>query len=321
MIIKCAAYKNGELIGDVAIDNISDVITQPDTFIWMGLHEPEEALLTKIQEEFGLHHLAIDDARNASQRSKIEQYGDSLFIVVKTVQGDGSKIETGETHFFVGKNFLVSLRHGERTGYSSIRDHWENNPKLLKKGPGFVLYTILDFVVDRYRDTIIQFETEFDQLESDIFKGEFDRIAIAQFYDLKRRLLHLRSAAIPVEDICHQLMRFHDDIIPKELRVYFRDIQDHAAQVVTMTESLREMISSAIQVNLGVVAMIQNDVVKRLAGWAAILAIPTVIFSLYGMNFSAMPELHWRFGYPAVLAVTLACSVALYQKLKRSGWV
>lgn len=319
MIINCVSYKQGQRLGEVSVEAISEVLKDPGTFIWMGLCEPELALLKKIQEEFGLHELAIEDACNAHQRPKIEQYGDSMFIVVKTFELKGSEIEEGEAHFFVGKQFLISIRHGTSANYIAIREHCEYNPKLLSKGPGFALYSILDFIVDHYRKTIAQFEGEFDQLEADIFKGPFDRLAIGRLYELKRRLLSLRSAALPMDDICNQLMRFHEDIIPKELRLYFRDIQDHASYVINMTDTMREMLTTAMQVNLGIVAVGQNDMVKKLAGWGAILAIPTLIFSLYGMNFAWMPELHWRLGYPVTLGVTLLCCLALYKKLKNSG--
>ena len=321
MIVNCIAYRNGERLGPIEIETISDLLKDKNTFVWVGLHEPQVTLLEKIQEELGLHDLAIEDAKNAHQRPKLEQYGDSLFIVAKTPEIDGRTLTYGETHFFVGKNFLISIRHGGSTGYTAIREHCERLPKILSKGPAFALYAILDFIVDNHREAVSQLETEFDQLESHIFKGKFDKLAIGRLYDLKRRLLQIRNAALPMEDICSQLMRFHEDIIPKELRVYFRDIQDHASHVVSMTDTMREMVTTAIQVNLGIVAVGQNDIVKRLAGWGAILAIPTVIFSLYGMNFQGMPELKWPLAYPTILIITLLGCAGLYRKLKNSGWL
>jgi len=321
MIVNCVAYRDGKRLGDVTIDDISEVIKQPRTFVWLGLHEQDPQILLRIQAEFGLHDLAIEDARNAHQRPKIEVYGESLFIVVKTAQLQDEEVIYGETHFFVGPQFLVSVRHGCSQGYVHVRDRCEQKADMLARGPGYALYALMDFIVDNYQPIMERFEKEFDGLESDIFKGRFDQLAIERLYDLKIKLLELRNAAAPVEDICQQLMRFHPEIIPKELRAYFRDIHDHTARLVATIDNLREMLTTAIQVNLSLVTVRQNEVVKRLAGWGAILAVPTVVFSLYGMNFRTMPELDLRFGYPAVLAATVLGCAGLYRKLKRSGWL
>lgn len=321
MIVNCVAYRDGKRLGDVTLEDISDVIKEPNTFVWLGLHEHDPQILLRIQEEFGLHDLAIEDARNAHQRPKIEVYGESLFIVVKTAQLKDGEVVYGETHFFVGKNFLVSVRHGCSQGYVHVRDRCEQKSDMLARGPGFALYALMDFIVDNYQPVMGGFEKEFDGLEADIFKGHFDQLAIERLYDLKIKLLELRNAAAPVEDICLQLMRFHPEIIPKELRAYFRDIHDHIARLLSTIDSLREMLTTAMQVNLALVTVRQNEVVKRLAGWGAILAFPTVVFSLYGMNFHSMPELNWRFGYPAILGATVLGCAGLYRKLKNSGWL
>lgn len=321
MVVNSIAYRAGRRLGDITIDDISEVVKEPNTFVWVGIFEPDDAFLRKIQEEFCLHDLAIEDALKAHQRPKIEVYGESLFIVVKTAQLIDGEVQYGETHIFVGTNFLVTVRHGASSGYAAIRTRVEGNPKLLSKGPGFALYSILDFVVDNYRPIISQFEEQLDHLESDMFKSDFDQVAIEKLYDLRRHLLQLRNAAIPMDDICNQLIRFHEEIIPKELRAYVRDVQDHAHQIITITDDMREMLTNAMHVNLALVSVRQNEVVKQLAGWGAILAVPTVIFSLYGMNFQGMPELKTAWGYPVTLCVTVAACVVLYRKLKRSGWV
>ncbi|OIQ72057.1 magnesium transport protein CorA [mine drainage metagenome] len=321
MLINSVAYQKGERLGDITIDDISDVITQPETFVWVGLHTPDDAMLLKIQQEFSLHDLSIEDARNAHQRPKIEVYGDSMFIVLKTVQLEEGKVVYGETHLFAGSNFLVSIRHGASSSYVQVRDRCEKTAKMLAKGPGFPLYAIMDFVVDNYQPIVAQFEKAFDAIETDIFKNKFDNLVIERLYDLKREMLELRNAALPVADICSELVRFHEDLIPKELRAYFRDIQDHVARLVGSLDSMREMLTTAMQVNLALVANNQNEVVKRLAGWGAILAIPTVIFSLYGMNFEWMPELKWKFGYPIAVAVTILGCASVYRRLRRAGWV
>jgi magnesium transporter len=321
MVVNSVAYRNGKSLGDVTIDDISEVLKQPDTFVWVGLLEPDLPFLHKIQEEFGLHELAIEDASKAHQRPKVEVYGDSLFIVVKTARLENGQVQYGETHIFAGKNFLITIRHGASLSYAQIRERAENNPKMLGKGPGFALYSIIDFIVDCYEPIMNQFASDFDRLEADILKGQFDRLAIERLYELKRQLLELRSAAEPMDEICSNLMRFHEEIIPKELRVYFRDIQDHARRVVVATANMREMLTTAMQVNLALVTVGQNEIVKRLAGWGAILAVPTVIFSLYGMNFEYMPELKWPLGYPFALMVTALCCLALHRKLKNAGWL
>ncbi len=321
MIINNVVYRQGQRLREVTLDEISEVVKEPESFVWLGLHEPDGSLLAKIKEEFNLHELAIEDAQHAHQRPKIEVYGESLFIVLKTAQLTNEHVTYGETHFFVGSNYLISVRHGASSSYHQVRERCEQAPKMLRKGPGYALYALLDFVVDNYQPIVGQFERDFDALEADIFKGKFDRLVIERIYDMKRSLLELRNATLPVNDICSELMRFHEQIIPKELRAYLRDIQDHVASLIGNLDNLREMVTTAMQVNLALVGVGQNEVVKRLAGWGAILAIPTVVFSLYGMNFEVMPELKWAAGYPIVLTVTALGCFGLHRKLKRAGWI
>ena len=320
-IVHCVAYRNGQPLGDISIDELSEVIKQPDTFVWLGLHEPDDALLLTIQGKFGLHELAIEDAHHAHQRPKIEAYSNSLFIVLKTAQLEAGQVVYGETHLFVGSNFMVSVRHGASSSYEQVLQRCEDSTKGLHKGPGFALYAVLDFVADNYKPIVAQFERDFEAIETDIFKDHFDRLVIERLYALKRYLLELRNAALPVAEISEELMRLHEDLIPKELRAYFRDIQDHVSRLMGQIDGMRDMLTTAMQVNLALVANNQNEVVKRLAGWGAILAIPTVIFSLYGMNFEWMPELKWRAGYPAAVGVTLLGCVFVYRRLRRAGWV
>ncbi len=320
-VINSISYRRGRRVGDVAMDDISAALREPGTFIWLGLHEPDMALMRKIQEEFGLHELAIEDALKAHQRPKLEEYGDSLFIVLKTALLDQNEVNYGETHLFVGHNFLVSVRHGPSSPHTGVREHCEKSPRMLEKGAGFALYALMDFVVDHYQPVVQQFEQQLEQLEALLFKGKFDKHIIGRMYDLKRQLLHLRNIMLPLEDICAQLMRLHDDIIVRELRAYFRDVRDHVTRQVGVVDSLREMLSAAMQVYLALVSVRQNEVVKSLAGWGAILGLPTVVFSLYGMNFDFMPELHWRFAYPSILAITFSGCWFLHRRLKRSGWV
>jgi magnesium transporter len=319
MIINCVSYKNGKRVQVVPLDDISEVVKDPDTFVWLGLFEVDTPLLKKIQEEFELHELAIEDAENSQQRPKVEMYGESMFIVLKTAELWEGKVQYGASHLFVGKNFIITIRHSTLSTYSGLREHCELNPKMLAVGPGFVLYSIMDFIVDHYLPVVTYFETQFYQIDAQIFKEQFH--ALEQLYELKRQLLHLRNNLLPIADICSNLMRFHESLIPKDLRVYFRDIQDHTERIIAQTDTMRDMLNTAMQVHLALVGIGQNNVVKRLAGWGAVLAIPTVIFSLYGMNFNYIPELQWKFGYPIVLVVTVGLCVFLYQKLNRDGWL
>jgi len=320
-VINCVAYQQGKRLNNITIDEISEVVKEPDTFIWLGLWQPEDAFMRKIQQEFNLHDLAIEDALCAHQRPKIETYGDSLFIVVKTVQWQQDAVAYGETHFFVGKNFLITVRHGASASYAPIRLKAEENPKQLCHGPGFALYSILDFVVDNYRHIVSQFETIIEGIESSMFKSEFDEKAIENVYSLRRHLLALRNAALPMDEICNQLIHLHEDMIHKELRAYIRDVQDHTRQVASKLDDMREMLTNATHVNLALVSVKQNEVVKGLAGWGAILAIPTVVFSLYAMNFENMPELKFPWAYHTLLGITVVSCFFLYKKLKRSGWL
>ena len=320
-IVDSVAYRDGKRLGAISLDEVSELIGQPGTFVWLGLHEPDEAQLRKIEEEFGLHELAIEDAHHAHQRPKIESYSDSLFIVLKTAQLESGQVVYGETHLFVGANFLVSVRHGASSSYAQVLQRCEERTKGHPMGPGLALYAVLDFVADHYQPIVAQLEKDFDALETDIFKDQFDRLVIERLYALKRDLLELRNAALPLAEISSELMRLHEDLIPKGLRAYFRDVQDHVSRLVGLIDGMRDMLTTAMQVNLALVANNQNEVVKRLAGWGAILAIPTVVFSLYGMNFEWMPELKWKGGYPLAVAVTALGCFVVYRRLRRAAWV
>lgn len=320
-IVDSISFRDGKRLGAIALDDVSGLIAQPGTFVWLGLHEPDDALLRRIQAAFGLHDLAVEDAHHAHQRPKIEPYSDSLFIVLKTAHLEADRVVYGETHLFVGTNFLVTVRHGESSSYAQVLQRFEDGTKRLPMGPGLALYAVLDFVTDHYQPVVAQFEKDFDAIETDIFRDRFDRLVIERLYALKRDLLELRNAALPLAEISSELMRLHEDLIPKGLRAYFRDVQDHVSRLVGLIDGMRDMLTTAMQVNLALVANNQNEVVKRLAGWGAILAIPTVVFSLYGMNFQWMPELHWKAGYPLVVASTALACFLVYRRLRRAAWV
>ncbi|MGN2406696.1 magnesium/cobalt transporter CorA [Pseudomonas syringae] len=320
-IVNYAAYRGGEKLEKFPIDDISEIVKEPNTFVWVGLLEPDVDLLEKMQEEFGLHELAIEDARNAHQSPKLEEYGETLFLVLYSTKLVDGKIKIGETHIFVGVNFIVTVRHGDSLSYQSVRQRCESASDRISQGPGYVLYSIIDFVVDQYQPCMEYLQQQFRSLEEELFKPLPQKDNLESFYKLKNEILILEAATLPLVDICTRLLRFHGDIIPIESRVYYRDILDHVGRITRGCDRMREMINAAMQVSLAQVTIRQNEVVKRLAGWGAILAIPTMLFSLYGMNFEFMPELHWKYGYPATLLSVLVGCTALYRKLRRVGWV
>jgi magnesium transporter len=321
MIVNCVAYRGGKSLGNLPVDDISEVLKEAGTFVWLGMHEPDTQLLRKVQEEFSLHDLAIEDALHAHQRPKLEAYADSLFIVVETAQLVNHEVQFGETHIFVGQNFIITIRHGSSVSYAGVRHKCETSPLRLGLGPGYALYSVIDFVVDNYQPVAEQLQARFQELEDEIFQKSFDRDSIGRLYKLKSELIKLRDAVGPINDISAQLIRFHEEIVRKELRPYFRDIEDHVTRIIKGMDTIREMLTTAIQVNLALVTVGQNEVVKRLAGWGAILAIPTVVFSMYGMNFKFMPELGETYAYPLVVGGTLLACVLLYRRLVREGWI
>ncbi len=322
MVVNCIAYrKDGSRIGDVTLDEISDVLAKPDTFVWVGLHEPDEELLLKLQEEFCLHDLAIEDAHTAHQRTKIETYGDSLFLVVQTAQQIDGNLAFGETHIFLGPRYLVSVRHGASLSYAPARRACEHTPELMALGPSYALYSILDFIVDNLLPIVRASREELQQLEKDIFAEAFKRSTVRRLYNMQRDLMTLRLAVAPMQDIISQLTRLHPNLIPKELRAYFRDVYDHVFRVNEAISAMREMLAAAINVNLSLVTFGQNEVMKKLAGWAAMLAAPTLITSWYGMNFTHMPELTQPWAYPAVIGVVAIVVIGLFVGLKRAKWL
>jgi magnesium transporter len=321
-VVKCAAYSDGRKLGDVDIDDISEILRFPGQFVWIGLHEPDEPLLRKIQEEFSLHDLAVEDALRAHQRPKLEEYGDSLFVVLRTATLSAAEIEFGETHIFVGPRYVVSVRHGASSlPYSEVRQRCEAAPHLLRKGPSFVLYALMDFVVDHYFPIIDALEEMLEDLEETIFGGSFDRHATERIYNLKRDLVKLKRAVSPLVDVCNRLVRFDVGIIPEDSRAYFRDVYDHVIRINESLDTMRELLTSALEANLSLISVGQNEITKKLAAWAAILAVPTMIAGVYGMNFEFMPELHWRFGYALVMGGMIGTCALLYWRFKQSGWL
>jgi len=320
-IVNCAAYRDGRKVGNVEIDDVSEVLKVPGQFVWIGLHEPDLALLRKVQEEFGLHDLAVEDALRAHQRPKLDEYGDDLFIVVRTAQCDNGDIELGETHFFLGEQYLVSVRHGASLPYTHVRSRCEAAPAMLKKGPGFALYALMDFVVDNYFPVLESIEDQVEELEENVFEGAFRRETSVRVYELKRELQKLRRAVGPMIDVCARLERFDLVLVHADVRPYFRDVYDHCVRINERIDNLRETLTSVFEANLSFMSVNQNEVTKKLAAWAAILAVPTMLAGIWGMNFEFMPELRMHYGYPAALVLMLAVCGFLHSRFKKAGWL
>ncbi len=264
----------------------------------------------------------MEDAHSAHQHPKVELYGDSVFVVLRTAHINKERhTEFGETHFFVGPNFIVTVRHGSGVSYADVRSRCEETPNLLSKGQGFALYSVMDFIVDQYFPVVHQLELDLQAIEDKIFKEKPSRETTEHIYELKRELLEVKRAVSPLVDICNRLMRFDIKCISEETRPYFRDVYDHVVRINDMVENTRELLNTAMEANFSLISISQNDVSKKFAGWAAIIAVPTMVAGFYGMNFKFMPESEWEYGFYAVILFTIASCVLLYFLFKRSGWL
>jgi magnesium transporter len=322
VIVNCAAYQEGRRVANVELPDVSEVLKMPGQFVWIGLHEPSEEVLRQVQEEFGLHDLAIEDAHSAHQRPKFETYGDSLFIVLRTAQMNAQHvIEFGETHFFVGANFIVSVRHGSSFSYAEVRARCESKPQLLRKGPAFALYALMDSIVDQYLPVVHELEQQLEEIEEEIFDSLPSRETTAHIYHLKRQLLDVKRAVSPLIDVCNRLVRFDFDLIPEDTQTYFRDIYDHVIRINEMVDNTRELLSTALEANFSLISISQSEVGKKFAGWAAIVGVPTMIAGIYGMNFQFIPGSDWEYGFEFVLFTTLGSCMGLFVFFRRLKWL
>ena len=319
-MISCTLYQ-AQQAQPVALSELAMLRTQPQNFLWVRVDSPTMEELHQLQQIFELHELAIEDASSAKQRAKLETYGNTLFIVLHSGQWQNDSLVLGEVHLFLGPNFLISVHHNSGLNAADINKRINLLPSKLKFNPATAMYILLDTIVDNSSTLLGALRTQFQALESAMFSENLSRKRLEKSYQLKRQLLLLSEASEPVIDICDNLIRLHDEHIPKNLKAYLRDVQDHAMRVVKTSDNLREMLMSAMQVNLALVSIGQNDTSKKLTGWAAIFAIPTVVFGLYGMNFQFMPELQWRYGYFAVLGGTALICGLVYRRLKKIGWL
>lgn len=320
-VINCVHYDGHGRRHDIALEQISDVLAGDEGFVWVGMYEPADDVLQKLQEEFQLHDLAIEDTRKAHQRPKVEAYGNSLFLAVHTAQVIAERIVYGETHAFLGARFLLTVRHGASLPYAPVRERLEREAALMQLGPSYALYAVLDYIVDNYQPILDEFRQSLERLETDIFAEAYRRDTAIRLYELKRELNQMRLGVAPLQDVLAHLKRNPGPLIPDEVRLYVRDVLDHAVRTNEAIDTLREMLGTALSVNLSLVTLAQGETVKRLGAWAALLAAPTLITSWYGMNFSHMPELNQPWAYPLMIVGVGAVCVGLYRLFKRAKWL
>jgi magnesium transporter len=323
VILDCAIYEDGvRRDGRVELAHAYDERHEPGKFVWVGLYEPTEEEFDSLRREFDLHPLAVEDAIHAHQRPKLEMYADMVFLVLKTARyvDPTEVIQLGEVLVFIGEDFIITVRHGEASSLRPVRERLDADPARLRKGPGAVLHAILDLVVDDYQPAIDGLETDIEQVEEQLFSGE--RVNPAErIYRLQREVLSFRKATAPLVEPIDKLARGHFALIHPEIRDYFRDVNDHLIRARDQLDAMRDLLSSSLQANLTQVGVRQNEDMRRISAWVAIIAVPTAIAGIYGMNFEDMPELRWGLGYPAaLLAMAVVCSL-LYRYFKKVGWL
>ena len=327
-VVNCYAYsrKTGEKLDKIALNDVSRALNNNGQFIWLGLYDPSLKTMVKVKEAFGLHELAIEDAFADHQRAKVENYdNDMVFVVLRTAKLEDNVIRYGTTAIFMGKNYLITIRNGPSNSYAPVREHCHRRPEKLRMGPIFVLHAILDFIVDNYMPVTDRLGSYLREQERNIFTYEFNKETLRNLYELKSQLVHMRAVILPVQDICSYFIN-HDnsDLISPfshAAKPYFRDVNDHLLHSLDAINGLNEMLSVVMNTYLAMVNMGQNEVVRKLAAWAGILAVPTAIAGIYGMNFDFMPELHWQYSYLVIMAVIISLCSFLYFNFKRLGWL
>ena len=321
MLINCVAYQDGKRLGDIAKDDISEYVSRPECFVWVALKDPDPHELLEMQGEFGLHELAVEDAMSGHQRPKLEEYGASLFAVLQVPQLEGDDLKVGELDLFVGSNYLLSVRHDFEPGFQAARERAEGEPELLRHGSGFVFYALIDNVVDRYFPLVDALEVQLETIEERIFTEDSPRASIKELYALKHKLMVMRHAVEPLIEVVHKL---YGGRVPQAcvgVQEYFRDVYDHLLRVSQQLDGLRDMVITAMSVNLSMVTMGTGETTKRLAAYAALVAVPTLIAGVYGMNFEHMPELKWAFGYPFSVALMFIIDALLWRHFRKVKWL
>jgi magnesium transporter len=328
VVVDCAVYVDGRRQAPVAPEDALRTAADQGGFVWLGLYEPTEEELTAISERYGLHPLAVEDAVYAHQRPKLEHYDDALFMVFKTARyveheqltATSEVVDTGEVMVFLGANYVITVRHGEHSGLTDLRARLEEQRELLCLGPSAVLYAVADLVVDTFVDVANGVTEDVDELEASVFSPERTD-DIGRLYQLKRELMSLRKAVSPLEGPLQKLAERQIDVVPDAIRSYFRDVQDHAIRVREQVAGLDELLSSILQASMARTTLADNEDMRKISAWAGIIAIPTAIAGIYGMNFQFMPELQWRYGYPLVLLLIVLACVLLHRGFKRNGWL
>lgn len=321
MLLNCVAYQNGKKLADVPVEKIPEYLHLPDCFVWVAMKDPDPEELKQVQAEFGLHELAVEDAFHGNQRPKIEEYGDSLFGVVHTIDMIDGELCVGELDIFVEENYVLSVRNRSEHSLLGVRARCEREPHLLKQGAAFVFYALMDAVVDRYFPVIDALESELEKVEEQIFVKGSERANIEHLYQLKRQVTVLKHAVAPLMEAVSKLYGGRVPRICINTQEYFRDVYDHLYRINTSIDNIRDTIGTAIQVNLSMVTIEESEVNKRLAAWAAIFAVATAFVGIWGMNFEYMPELKWKYGYPVALGVVALVCGYLYRRFRKSGWL
>ncbi len=321
MLVNCVAYQEGRKIADIPKEAISDYVSRPDCFVWVALKDPEPAELEEMQEEFGLHELAVEDARHGHQRPKIEEYGNSLFAVLHNIEMHEGELRQGEVDIFVGPNYILSVRQHTDQGFAAVRKRTESEPDLLRHGAGFVFYALVDAIVDRYFPVEDAIEVELEALEGRIFEGTSPRANLEALYGLKQKLTVLNHAIDPLLEAVSKLVGGRVPQVCQGTQDYFRDVKDHLERLGHNVDNLRDTVTTAMTVNLAMITLSENEVTKRLAAYAALVAVPTMIAGIYGMNFKHMPELEWAVGYPLALGAMVGIDVYLFFRFRRTGWL
>jgi magnesium transporter len=336
MIVDSAIYVDGRRAAEpVSLEETYEACREQHGLAWIGLYEPTEEEFSSVAEEFGLHPLAVEDAINAHQRPKIERYGETLFTVLKPARylDESETVEFGEIHAFVGRDFVVTVRHGKASMLDRVRRRLESMPELLCRGPEAILYGIMDRVVDDYAPVVAGLEHDIDEIETEVFGGNAG--VSRRIYELSREVIEFQRATTPLVGILSSLIEDDAYQIEPEVRRYLRDVQDHTLRVTEQVVGFREILQNILSVNLTLVGLSQNEEIneltqasikqneelKRISAWAAILFAPTLVGTVYGMNFRYMPELHWLLGYPFALLLMVLVSVSLYVVFKRRGWL
>jgi magnesium transporter len=323
VIVDCAVYEEGRRrAGKLPLKESGDICRRDDTFVWLGVVEPEAEEFDAIAREFDLHELAVEDAVNAHQRPKVEVYSDSLLVVLKTARyvDPEEVVELGEVLLFVHPTFLVTVRHGQTDALAEARHRMEDRPEQMRLGPGAALYAIVDAIVDDYEEVADGVDFDIQEVEAEVFSTDRGNHA-ERIFKLEREVLDFQRAVTPLAPAVDKLARGHFRVIPEGLHEYLRDVHDHLLRVSGRIENFRDLLSSALQANLVQVSVRQNEDMRKISAWVAILAVPTSLAGIYGMNFEHMPELNWELGYPLVLIlIAMICSF-LYYRFKRAGWL